>query len=81
MKKVLLAIITVMLLVFCCVSCNSSYACIECGKKYAAQDNYCSNCGAAVNHNITPSMEEYFNFKLIEQLIVYIEAKKIRKEN
>ena len=47
MKKVLLAI-TVLLLIFCCASCNSSSACIECGQKYAAKDNYCSNCGAEI---------------------------------
>ena len=50
MKKVLLAI-TVVLLVFCCASCNSSSTCIECGQKCAAKDNYCSNCGAEIVKN------------------------------
>jgi hypothetical protein len=66
MRRLLLAIITA-IFVFFCVSCSNGFSCVKCGQRYAAKDNYCSNCGELVNPSITPSMEEYFNFKLIDE--------------
>ena len=47
MRKLLFAIVVVVI-VFSFVSCNNSFTCTECGQKYEAKDNYCSNCGAEI---------------------------------